>query len=130
MRRLFTRGGPYRGRARASAEPWRVERAVGVARAPIEEIEAVRQAAGVGLHVGLRQYHSDFNYDFHVSFAPRQRSRRAAPATTTAKAIPGSRISPATASSSRTTPAQIFHTYSTYGRGGAEASSACTGISM
>jgi predicted dithiol-disulfide oxidoreductase (DUF899 family) len=40
-----------------------------VARAPIEEIEAVRQRMGWRF-TWVSSYHSDFNYDFNVSFTP------------------------------------------------------------
>ena len=40
-----------------------------VARAPIEEIEAVRQRMGWRFP-WVSSYRSDFNYDFHVSFTP------------------------------------------------------------
>ena len=52
-----------------------------VARAPIEEIEAVRKRMGWRFP-WVSSYHSDFNYDFHVSFTPK-RSRPTAPSTTT-----------------------------------------------
>lgn len=42
-----------------------------VARAPIQEIEAVRQRMGWKLP-WVSSYESDFNYDFNVSFAPDQ----------------------------------------------------------
>jgi len=42
-----------------------------VARAPIAEIEAVRRRMGWGCR-WVSSYHSDFNYDFNVSFTPGQ----------------------------------------------------------
>src|SRR5262249_57582158 len=42
-----------------------------VARAPIEEIEAVRQRMGWRFP-WVSSYRSDFNYDFHVSFRPEE----------------------------------------------------------
>jgi len=42
---------------------------VAVARAPIEEIEAVRQRMWWRFP-WVSSYHTDFNYDFHVSFTP------------------------------------------------------------
>ena len=42
-----------------------------VARAPIEEIEAVRRRMGWRFR-WVSSYHSDFNYDFNVSFAAEQ----------------------------------------------------------
>src|SRR5215813_6749892 len=45
-----------------------------VARAPIEEIEAVRQRMGWRFR-WVSSYHLDSNYDFHVSFTPEQIAR-------------------------------------------------------
>ena len=42
-----------------------------VARAPIEELEAVRKRMGWRFP-WVSSYHSDFNYDFHVSFTPEE----------------------------------------------------------
>src|SRR5438309_7141668 len=42
-----------------------------VARAPIEEIEAVRNRMGWRFR-WVSSYHSDFNYDFNVSFTPQE----------------------------------------------------------
>src|SRR5262245_33431533 len=42
-----------------------------VARAPIEELEAVRKRMGWHFR-WVSSYHSDFNYDFHVSFTPEE----------------------------------------------------------
>ena len=52
-----------------------------VARAPIAEIETVREPMGWRF-TWVSSYHSEFNYDFHVSLRP-NRSRRAAPSTAT-----------------------------------------------
>src|SRR3984957_10403099 len=42
-----------------------------VARAPIDEIEALRKRMGWNF-TWVSSYHSDFNYDFNVSFTPEQ----------------------------------------------------------
>jgi len=74
-----------------------------VARAPIEEIEAVRKRMGWRFP-WVSSYHSDFNYDFNVSFTPEQ-SRPAARSTISNRRCngqPESKISPAIAFSTRT----------------------------
>jgi predicted dithiol-disulfide oxidoreductase (DUF899 family) len=89
-----------------------------IARAPIEEIEAFRQRMGWPFRF-VSSYHSDFNYDFYVSFAP-------------PKASGGTiyynykyRQSPMEDLSGRSVfykneNGDIFHTYSSYARGAEE----------
>jgi predicted dithiol-disulfide oxidoreductase (DUF899 family) len=85
-----------------------------VARAPIQEIEAVRQRMGWRF-TWVSSYHSDFNYDFHVSF--------------TAEEIAAGRalynyeyVNPGLEDRSgdsvffKDDAGRIFHTYSTFGR--------------
>lgn len=92
---------------------------VAVARAPIEEIEAVRKRMGWRFP-WVSSYHSDFNYDFDVSFTPDQVAAGRAlynfqPAPDWAAGIAdlsGDSVFYKDESE------QIFHTYSTYGRGG------------
>jgi predicted dithiol-disulfide oxidoreductase (DUF899 family) len=89
-----------------------------VVRAPIQEIEAVRQRMGWRF-TWVSSYHSDFNYDFHVSF--------------TAEEIAAGRalynyeyVNPGLEDRSgdsvffKDDAGRIFHTYSTFGRGGEE----------
>jgi predicted dithiol-disulfide oxidoreductase (DUF899 family) len=89
-----------------------------VARASIQEIEAVRQRMGWRF-TWVSSYHSDFNYDFHVSF--------------TAEEIAAGRalynyeyVNPGLEDRSgdsvffKDDAGRIFHTYSTFGRGGEE----------
>jgi predicted dithiol-disulfide oxidoreductase (DUF899 family) len=89
-----------------------------VARAPIEEIEAVRKRMGWRF-TWVSSYHSDFNYDFHVSFAPE--------AVAAGRAFynyeyvnPGLEDRSGDSVFFKDDDGQIFHTYSTYGRGGEE----------
>jgi predicted dithiol-disulfide oxidoreductase (DUF899 family) len=44
---------------------------VALARAPIEEIEAIRKQMGWGFR-WVSSYDNDFNYDFNVSFRPEE----------------------------------------------------------
>jgi predicted dithiol-disulfide oxidoreductase (DUF899 family) len=91
---------------------------VAVARAPIAEIETVRRRMGWRFP-WVSSYRSDFNYDFHVSFTPEEMSggralvnyRRADPFLPD---ISGDSVFV------KDEAGRIFHTYSTYGRGGEE----------
>jgi predicted dithiol-disulfide oxidoreductase (DUF899 family) len=91
---------------------------VAVARAPLEEIEAVRQRMGWRFP-WVSSYASDFNYDFHVSFKPEEMAGRRA-------FVNYRREDPWAADISgdsvffRDDAGQVFHTYSTFSRGGEE----------
>ncbi|MGH7304065.1 MAG: DUF899 domain-containing protein [Candidatus Rokuibacteriota bacterium] len=89
-----------------------------VARAPIAEIESVRKRMGWRFR-WVSSYHSEFNYDFHVSFTPKQIA--------TGRAFynyeygdPGLEDLSGDSVFFKDDAGQIFHTYSTYGRGGEE----------
>ena len=89
-----------------------------VARAPIDEIEAVRKRMGWRFR-WVSSYHSDFNYDFNVSFTPEQLG--------TGRAFynyqymnPGLEDLSGDSVFFKDEAGQIFHTYSTFGRGGEE----------
>lgn len=92
-----------------------------VARAPIEEIEVVRKRMGWQFF-WISSFGSDFNYDFHVSFKPEdvaaghaQYNYRAAPEwTATIQDLSGN------SAFYKNEAGEIFHTYSSYGRGGEE----------
>ena len=90
-----------------------------VARAPIEEIEVVRKRMDWRFR-WVSSYHNDFNYDFNVSFK--------AEAIAAGHALYNFQEAPEWAAGIedlsgdsvfyRDESGQIFHTYSTYGRGG------------
>lgn len=89
-----------------------------VARAPIEEIEVVRKRMGWRFP-WVSSYGSDFNYDFNVSFTPEEIAA--------GRAYYNYRyIAPGLADLSgdsvffKDEARAIFHTYSTFGRGGEE----------
>jgi len=91
---------------------------VAVARAPIREIEIVRKRMGWRF-TWVSSYHSEFNYDFHVSFTPNDiAAGRAfynyAHVTAPLEDLSGDSVFV------KDDTGQIFHTYSTYGRGGEE----------
>lgn len=89
---------------------------VAVARAPIEQIEAARRRMGWTFPF-VSSYRSDFNIDFQVSFTPAQMDA--------GKAIYNYReVAPEMADYSgdsvffKSDDGRIYHTYSTFGRGG------------
>jgi predicted dithiol-disulfide oxidoreductase (DUF899 family) len=92
-----------------------------VARAPIEEIEAVRKRMGWNFR-WVSSHNSDFNYDFNVSFTPEQIA--------SSRAIYNFRQAPDWAGGIRDLSGdsvffkdrsgQIYLTYATFGRGGEE----------
>ena len=89
-----------------------------VARAPIEEIEAIRKRMGWSF-TWVSSFHNDFNYDFHVSFTPEEIAAK--------RAFYNFRYTdPGLADLSgdsvffKDKHGAIFHTYSTFGRGGEE----------
>jgi predicted dithiol-disulfide oxidoreductase (DUF899 family) len=94
---------------------------VAVARAPIEEIEAVRKRMGWKFR-WVSSYHSDFNYDFNVSW--RREQIDSGRALYNYGALPewAADIEDLSGNSVfyKDGSGQIFHTYSTFGRGGEE----------
>ncbi len=89
-----------------------------VARAPIGEIEGVRQQMGWRF-TWVSSYHSDFNYDFHVSFRPDEIAAGRA-FYNYEYANPGLEDLSGDSVFFKDDGGHIFHTYSTYGRGGEE----------
>ena len=91
---------------------------VAVARAPIEEIEAVRQRMGWQFP-WVSSHGSDFNYDFHVSFKTETLAAGRA-FYNYEYGNPGLEDLSGDSVFLKDEAGQIFHTYSTYGRGGEE----------
>jgi predicted dithiol-disulfide oxidoreductase (DUF899 family) len=89
-----------------------------VARAPIREIEAVRKRMGWRF-TWVSSYHSEFNYDFHVSFTPEQIAAGRA-FYNYAYVNPGLEDLSGDSVFVKDRAGQIFHTYSTFARGGEE----------
>ncbi len=89
-----------------------------VARAPIEEIEEVRNRMGWRFR-WVSSYHSDFNYDFNVSFTPEQVAAGRA-FYNYEQANPWLEDRSGDSVFFKDDAGQIFHTYSTFGRGGEE----------
>lgn len=89
-----------------------------VARAPIHEIEAVRKRMGWRFP-WVSSYSSDFNFDFNVSFTPEQIAENRA-FYNFEFAHPGMEDRSGDSIFYKDDKGQIFHTYSTFGRGGEE----------
>lgn len=94
---------------------------VAVARAPIEEIEAVRKRMGWKFR-WVSSYHSEFNYDFDVSFTPQDAATGRAIYNYAALPEWATEIQDLSGDSIfyKDDSGQIFHTYSTFGRGSEE----------
>jgi Uncharacterized protein conserved in bacteria len=93
---------------------------VAVSRAPIEKIEAYRKRMGWKFP-WVSSYGSDFNYDFHVSFTPDDLAKGAVRYNFTE--IPREQAHdelPGLSAFYRNGKGEVFHTYSTYARGGEE----------
>jgi predicted dithiol-disulfide oxidoreductase (DUF899 family) len=89
---------------------------VAVARAPIEEIQAVRKRMDWKF-TWVSSYNSDFNYDFNVSFGPEEIASGTA-YYNFRQADPGMEDLSGNSVFFKDDAGQIFHTYSTFGRGG------------
>ena len=89
-----------------------------VARAPIEEIEAVRKRMGWRFR-WVSSYHSDFNYDFNVSFTSQEIAAGRA-FHNYEYGDPGLEDLSGDSVFFKDAAGRIFHTYSTFGRGGEE----------
>jgi predicted dithiol-disulfide oxidoreductase (DUF899 family) len=91
---------------------------VAVARAPVAEIEAVRQRMGWRFR-WVSSAGSDFNYDFNVSFTPQELTSGRAQYNYR-QTDPGIEDLSGDSVFLKDASGQIFHTYSTFGRGGEE----------
>ncbi|MET0279479.1 MAG: thioredoxin family protein [Pseudorhodoplanes sp.] len=91
---------------------------VSVARAPLAEIEAFKDRMGWRFD-WVSSYGSDFNYDFNVSFTPEQVATGAAIYNFEETAVPLEDLSGFSVFY-KNEAGDIFHTYSSFGRGGEE----------
>lgn len=89
---------------------------VAIARAPIGEIEAMRRRMGWRFR-WVSSFRSDFNYDFNVSFRPEELAARRG-FYNYAYVDPGLEDWSGDSVFFKDESGQIFHTYSTFGRGG------------
>lgn len=89
---------------------------VAVSRASLPEIEAFKKR--MGWHINwVSSYGSDFNYDFHVSFTPEEITRGDAYYNYDRRKIGIDELSGRSVFC-KDAGGEIFHTYSSYGRGG------------
>jgi predicted dithiol-disulfide oxidoreductase (DUF899 family) len=87
-----------------------------IARAPLEEIEVMKQRMGWRFK-WVSSFGSDFNYDFHVSFRPEEIAKGEVYYNYEKVPIPIEDLS-GDSVFYRDEAGNIFHTYSTFGRGG------------
>lgn len=86
-----------------------------VSRAPLAEIERFRQRMGWQFK-WVSSNGSDFNYDFGVSFTPEERAKGDVNYNFSMRAFP-SEEAPGVSVFYKDDAGEVFHTYSTYGRG-------------
>ncbi len=87
---------------------------VAVSRAPLAEIERFRQRMGWRFR-WVSSHGTDFNYDFRVSFAPDERANGGGDYNY-GRTPPGDEM-PGISAFVKNDAGEVFHTYSTYGRG-------------
>src|SRR5262249_4131842 len=95
---------------------------VAVSRAPLAEIEPYRKRMGWRFP-WVSSFGSDFNYDYHVSFNPEYLARGRVFYNFTEMDVPSGHASeelPGLSAFTRDAAGNIFHTYSSYARGGEE----------
>ncbi len=87
-----------------------------VSRAPLAEIEAFKKRMGWKFK-WVSSYGTDFNYDYHVSFTKEEKAADGEVNYNYTKQKFGSDEGPGASAFYRDGAGDIFHTYSTYGRG-------------
>lgn len=87
-----------------------------VSRAPLAKIEAFKQRMGWRFP-WVSSFGSDFNYDFHTSFSPEQKKHGKVDYNYTMQEFPSDEAPGASVFYKDRSTGEIFHTYSTYGRG-------------
>lgn len=86
-----------------------------VSRAPLAEIEAFKKRMGWKFF-WVSSHGSEFNFDYHVSFTPEERARGAV-YYNYVKGNDDGEESPGISVFAKAAAGEVFHTYSTYGRG-------------
>src|SRR3989440_5718545 len=87
-----------------------------VSRAPLAKIEAFKKRMGWQFP-WVSSFGSDFNYDYHVSFKPQDWKDGKIDYNYTMQKFPGNEAPGASVFYKDSATGEIFHTYSTYGRG-------------
>jgi predicted dithiol-disulfide oxidoreductase (DUF899 family) len=90
-------------------------RFVVISRAPLEQIEAFKQRMGWRFK-WVSSFGNDFNFDYHVSFTPDQKSGGAIEYNYEKSEFP-SEEAPGASVFYKDPAGDVFHTYSSYGRG-------------
>ena len=88
-----------------------------VSRAPLEKLQAFKTRMGWDNLFWASSFGSDFNYDFHASFAPEQKKDGKVDYNYTVQPFPSDEAPGASVFFKDPSTGEIFHTYSTYGRG-------------
>jgi predicted dithiol-disulfide oxidoreductase (DUF899 family) len=86
-----------------------------ISRAPLGEIEAFKKRMGWKFQ-WVSSFASDFNFDYHVSFTPAQRSNGKVYYNYVTDEFPPDE-GPGVSVFARDAAGEVFHTYSSYGRG-------------
>lgn len=86
-----------------------------VSRAPYDEIAAFQQRMGWKFH-WVSSYGTDFNFDYHVSFTPEEIEKGGLEYNYTVTSFPSTEA-PGLSVFAKDDGGNLFHTYSTYGRG-------------
>ena len=86
-----------------------------VSHAPLEEIEAFQKRMGWNFK-WVSSFHSDFNFDYHVSFTPEEQATGKVEYNYVKQPF-GSEEAPGVSVFYKDPAGEIFHTYSTFGRG-------------
>jgi predicted dithiol-disulfide oxidoreductase (DUF899 family) len=86
-----------------------------ISRAPLAEIEVFKKRMGWKFP-WVSSFESDFNFDYHVSFKPEERSKGKVNHNYTMEVFPPDEA-PGTSVFAKDPAGEVFHTYSTFGRG-------------
>jgi len=87
-----------------------------VSRAPLAKIESFKKRMGWRFP-WVSSFGSEFNYDYHVSFTPEQKARGKVDYNYTIQPFPSDEAPGASVFYRDASSGEVFHTYSTYGRG-------------
>jgi predicted dithiol-disulfide oxidoreductase (DUF899 family) len=87
-----------------------------VSRAPLAKIETFKERMGWRFP-WVSSFGSDFNYDYHASFTPEQRAKGVVDYNFTMQEFPSEEAPGASVFFKDPATGEVFHTYSTYGRG-------------
>jgi predicted dithiol-disulfide oxidoreductase (DUF899 family) len=87
-----------------------------VSRAPLPKIEAFKKRMGWRFP-WVSSFGNDFNYDYHATFTPEQKAKGKVDYNYTMQEFPSEEAPGASVFYREPSSGEVFHTYSTYGRG-------------